>query len=152
MHSFLKTFQQVFCGVLALFFFVFLWFFIMIQYKLVVRHIGKSKLVCVCEILRLIFVVIVQLLHNVNSSIDSFTLTLSLIFLLQTKLKDLQVISYVYTGKNIWKHPTRQFYKISVLGGMVSGKIVFILTKSWESSHGKFDLFLWYFFLLENVF
>ena len=46
------------------------------------------------------------------------------------------------------KHPTRQFYKISVLGGMVSWKIVSVLTKFWESSPGKFDLFLWYFFLL----
>ena len=27
------------------------------------------------------------------------------------------------------KHPTRQFYKISVLGGMVSCKIVCVLTK-----------------------
>ena len=50
------------------------------------------------------------------------------------------------------KHPTRQFYKISVLGGMVSCKIVCVLTKYWESSPGKFDLkILWYFFLLENL-
>ena len=44
-----------------------------------------------------------------------------------------------------------QFCKISVLGGMVSWKILSVLTKSWESSPGKFDLFLWYFFLLENL-
>ena len=38
----------------------------------------------------------------------------------------------------------------SILGGMVSWKIVSVLTKFRESSPGKFDLFLWYFFLLEN--
>ena len=48
------------------------------------------------------------------------------------------------------KHPTRQFYKISVLGGMVSWKIVCVLTKFRENSPGNFYLFLWYFFLLEN--
>ena len=37
------------------------------------------------------------------------------------------------------KHPTRQFYKISVLGGMVSWKIVSVLTKFWESSPGKYS-------------
>ena len=51
----------------------------------------------------------------------------------------------------IRKHPTRQFYKISVLGGMASWKIVCVLTKFWESSPRKFDLFLWYFCLLENL-
>ena len=35
--------------------------------------------------------------------------------------------------------------------GMVSRKIVSVLTKSWESSPGKFDLFVWYFLLLENL-
>ena len=34
---------------------------------------------------------------------------------------------------------------------MVSWKIVSVLTKFWESSPGKFDLFFWYFFLLENL-
>ena len=33
---------------------------------------------------------------------------------------------------------------------MVFWKIISVLTKFWESSPGKFDLFLWYFFLLEN--
>ena len=76
------------------------------------------------------------------------------------------------------KHPT--FCKISVLGGMVSWtpgnsylflqnfendllenlicsygiyfswKMLCVLTKFWTRSHGKFDLFLWYFLLLEN--
>ena len=53
------------------------------------------------------------------------------------------------------KHPTRQFWKISVLGGMVSWKIVCVLTKFSESPPGKFDLFLWYlrhlFFILETL-
>ena len=49
------------------------------------------------------------------------------------------------------KHPTRQFYKLSVLRGIVSWKIISVITKFWESSPGKFDLFLWYFFLLENL-
>ena len=71
------------------------------------------------------------------------------------------------------KHPTRQFWKISVLGGMVSWKIVSFLTifspgkfdvlmvflspgkscvlaKFWTRSLGKFDLFSWRFFLLGN--
>ena len=34
---------------------------------------------------------------------------------------------------------------------MVSWKIVSVLTKFWESSPGKFDLFSWLFFLLENL-
>jgi len=34
---------------------------------------------------------------------------------------------------------------------MVSWKIVSVLTKFGESSPRKFDLFLWYFFLLENL-
>ena len=79
---------------------------------------------------------------------------------------------------SIRKHPTRQFCKISVLGGMVSyrksylflkifekaflenlicsygisffWKILCVLTKFWTRSPGKFDLFLLYFFLLEN--
>ena len=42
------------------------------------------------------------------------------------------------------KHPTRQFYKISVLRG--KSYVVFSRKLSW-----KIYLFLWYFFLLENL-
>ena len=40
--------------------------------------------------------------------------------------------TYYYSEEsddNLRKHPTRQFYKISVLGGMISWKIVCVLTK-----------------------
>ena len=43
------------------------------------------------------------------------------------------------------------FAKCLFLGVWSPGKIVSVLTKFWESSPGKFDLFLWYFFLLERI-
>ena len=75
------------------------------------------------------------IMHLHNASLDSIIILSFLIFS-QGKISMVQ------------KHPTRQFCKIS--GGMVSWKIVCVLTKFQESSTGKFDLSLWYFFLLEN--
>ena len=43
-----------------------------------------------------------------------------------------------------------KFCKISVLGVKVSWKIVCVVTKFWENFPGEFDLFLQYYFLLEN--
>ena len=47
----------------------------------------------------------------------------------------------------------RQFAKYLFLGYDFLGNytIICVLTKFWETSPGKFDLFLWYFFLLETV-
>ena len=51
------------------------------------------------------------------------------------------------------KHLTRQFCKISVLGSMVSWKIVSVLTKFLESSPGIFDVFFSKnYLLLENIY
>ena len=67
-------------------------------------------------------------------------------------LRKLCLSLWYFLLENCRKHLTRQFYKISVFGGMVSWKNVCVLTKYRESSPGKFDLFLWYFFLLmENL-
>ena len=43
------------------------------------------------------------------------------------------------------KHHTRQFYKYRY------GFLENLFLKLWESSPGKFDLFLWYSFLVENL-
>ena len=56
------------------------------------------------------------------------------------------LVEYCSKWATIWKHPTGNFAKY--LLGVAPEKSY--LVKFWESSPGKFDLFLWYFFLLEN--
>ena len=94
------------------------------------------------------------------------------ILLVCVEVSNFYFLCFTHNNESIWG----QFCKISVLGGMLSWKIVSVLqnfelfwkiwsvlmvflsprksscalTKFWTRSPGKFDLFLWSFFLLEN--
>ena len=101
------------------------------------------------------------------SSLDKCKRSVNYHLLLLFRLYTIEKIGFVRKGYNFEKfmiemgsfilfkiiekkHPPRQFYKISVFGGMISWKILCVLTKFWTRSPWKFDLFLWYFFFLEN--